>query len=107
MRHLFGSLALLALAVLSGCSGTQRAKTPDEVVSQMNEELAHALSPSDAVGTTSLTNATLSPAASDAILREPMPLPEDRMPLSVLEEPAQATWGAPGPNLRDLPASRD
>ena len=113
MKHLALSFGFLALAVLSGCSGAQRARSAEEVFGQMNKELAQALvAPDDAVGTTTVTSGMMvsDQAVSDVLLASPMPLPgermslrmplpEDRMPL------AQPTWGSS--SSADIPETRD
>jgi hypothetical protein len=93
----------MAVAALTGCAeSTKAAAQPmaaNDVIAQMHEELSHSLSGSDAVGTTSLTSAVLEDLG-------PMPLPEDRMSLSVLAPP---TWGVgdDAPLTDDqLPATR-
>jgi hypothetical protein len=131
MKLFVGSLgALLAVVVLSGCSGLSKAKAPDDAITAMNYELAHALTgaddgtsgqrlaadPSQAVGTTTLTNATVAvelepmplpedrmPLA-DPLLNTPMPLPEDRMSLSGLNNAGEPT---PAPALSELPNTRE
>ena len=37
----------------------------------------------------------------------PMPLPEERMPLSVLYPPTLVTWGGPAIRLIDAPDTRE
>ena len=104
MRHLsFAGIlgALCAVASLTGCAGSQ-AKGPEDALTVLNRDLAMTLT--DDVGTTTLTSAP----AGKSVLEEqgPMPLPEDRMSLSVL---APQTWGATStaPRLTDIPPTRE
>jgi hypothetical protein len=109
MRHVVGlSAVLVSLALLSGCS-TSRAKTPDEVFSAMNKELAQTLD-EPTVGTTTLSSETIVIAPVAPVALPEMPLPETRMSLSELTEPAGQTWGTPpplAPALAELSATRE
>jgi hypothetical protein len=109
MRHVAGlSAVLVSLALLSGCSGS-RAKTPDEVFSAMNKELAQTLD-EPAVGTATLTSETIVVAPVAPAALPEMPLPESRMSLAELTEPAGQTWGTPpppAPALAGLSATRE
>jgi hypothetical protein len=85
------SLGLSLLFFLLGaCASAPKARTPDETFAAMARALSHTVDqergfePGEAVGTTTVTNAALPTGVVDAPL-EPMPLPEDRMPL--LEAP--------------------
>lgn len=106
MRILFASFgAVLALAAVTGCSPQKQARSSNDVIAAMHEELAHTIAQADpdpleamndelshAIGTTMLTSESL---ALTSILDTPMPLPDTRMSLSEIEPPALRTWGAP------------
>jgi hypothetical protein len=66
----------------------------DDTLVAMNTELSHA------IGTTTVTGALVAGPAMEAA--DPMPLPGERMPLSVL---APATWSTP--DALEVPDTRE
>jgi hypothetical protein len=85
MRLVFAAFGVaVALATVTGCSSQQKAaQSSDDVVRSMRAELSKTVD-SDAVGTTSLTNADL--IASNTPALPPMMLPESRMSLAITEQ---------------------
>jgi hypothetical protein len=109
MRPFSDLLVGISLAALAGCA---QARTAADVERSMKEELSHAIAVEDdtlvamntelshAIGTTTVTGALVAGPPMEAA--DPMPLPGERMPLSVL---APQTWGAP--DALDVPETRE
>jgi hypothetical protein len=109
MRSFSALFVGISLAALAGCA---QSRTPVDVERSMREELSHTVvlendalvamnaELAHAIGTTTVTNAVVAGPAMEA--SESMPLPDDRMPLSVL---SPQTWGSP--DELDVPDTRE
>lgn len=99
MRQIIGSVVtLFTVAALAGCASSSPARSSGDVVSAMNNELAHTVDqgPEAPVGTTTLTSATIEP--------EPTALPEDRMSVKEANKKLQVE-PLPEPASAPIPGS--